>query len=360
MTTNDKPFSVGAVFSAKHGHIRGHMATFDVLKEVSEIHLCAVEGGELEEISAMSSKVSSGTRDLDEFFNRDDVDFVLVCARNDIAAGIMQRCVDEGRHFMFEKPGAMTADELRPVAEGAKGRGLTTGVMFQNRWKPSVREAKQARIDGAFGRIMTMEARLATSQVRFRGPDGWMFKKATAGSGILAWLACHHIDMVCYLLDDRIVEVSGMVGTLSPESIEVEDTAFISARFASGAMGTIHAGYHLAGAMPEEMGGSNDSFVAMRGTRGYVRIDSTRGDLYGMFSDAPGWASGGYRERDYHLPDSPAYGGVYGEEFILGHLQSSRTGGPAPTSIDDAVHVLEVIDATLESSATGKTVKISG
>ena len=360
MTANERPFSIGAIFSARHGHIRGHMRTLDQLAEVSDVHLCAVEGGELEEISAMSPKVRSGTRDLAEFLGRDDVDFVLVCARNDISAGILKRCADAGKHFMFEKPGAMSAAELSAVADAARTRGLTTGVMFQNRWKPSAREVRQARIDGAYGRVMTVEARLATSQVRFRGPDGWMFKKATAGSGILAWLACHHIDMVCYLLGDRIVEVSAMLGTQSPEDIEVEDTAFLSVRFAGGAMGTVHAGYHLAGPLPSEMGGANDSFIAVRGTRGYARIDSTRGEAYGMFSDAPGWASGGYRERVYHLPESPAYGGAPGEEFIVGHLMASRTGEPAPTSIDDAVHVLEVIDAALESSATGRTVRIGG
>ena len=53
-------------------------------------------------------------------------------------------------------------------------------------------------------------------------------------------------------------------------------------------------------------------------------------------------------------------GGAAGEEFVLGHLTASRTGGEAPTSIDDAVHVLEVIDAALESSATGRTIKIAG
>ena len=360
MTTNERPFSVGAIFSARHGHIRGHMRTLHQLEEVSEVHLCAIEGGELEEISALSTKVRSGTRDLDEFLGRDDVEFVLVCARNDISAGILQRCVDAGKHVIFEKPGAMNAAELRVVAEAAKARGLTTGVMFTNRWRPPVREVRQARIDGAFGRVMTVEARLATSQVRFRGPDGWMFKKATAGSGIMAWLACHHIDIVCYLLGDRIVEVSAMLGAQSPEAIEVEDTAFLSLRFAGGAMGTVHAGYHLAGPLPAEMGGANDSFIAVRGTRGYARIDSTRGNGYGMFSDAPGWASGGYRERVYHLPESPAYSGKAGEEFLAGHLMASRTGEPAPTSIDDAVHVLEVIDAALESSATGRTVRIGG
>lgn len=360
MTADERPFIVGAIFSAQHAHIRGHMNTLNELEEVAELHLCAVEGGELEEISELSPKVRSGTRNLDEFLARGDVDFVVVCGRNDISAGILQRCVDAGKHFIFEKPGAMNATELRAVAVSARAKGITTGVVFQNRWTPWVREVKQARIDGAYGRVMTVETRLATSQVRYRRPGSWMFKKATAGTGILAWLGCHHIDLACYLLDDRIVEVSAMLGTQSPEAIEVEDTAFLSVRFAGGAMGTIHVGYHLAGPMPAEMGGSNDSFVAVRGTRGYARIDSARGDAYGLFSDAPGWASGGYRERTFRLPESPAYGGAAGEVFMMGHLEASRTGGQAPTSIDDAVHVLEVIDAAVESSATGRIVRIGG
>ncbi len=360
MISGGRPFIVGAIFSADHGHIRGHLSTLNELDEVTEIHLCAIEGGELEEISELSPKVRSGTRDLDAFLARDDIEFVVVTARNDISAGVLQKCVDAGKHFISEKPGAMNAPELRAVAESAKANNITTGVVFQNRWTPSNKEVKQARIDGAFGRVMTVETRLMASQVRYRRPDSWMFKKATGGTGILAWLGCHHIDMACYLLDDKIVEVSAMLGTQSPESIEVEDTAFLAVRFAGGAMGTLHSGYHMAGPMPKRMGGSNDSFVAVRGTRGYARVDATRGDAYGLYSDVPGWASGGYSEKVFSLPDSPAYGGAAGEDFMLEHMEASRSGGKAPTSIDDAVHVLEVIDAAVESSTTGRLVKIGG
>jgi predicted dehydrogenase len=360
VTSEQRPFTVGAIFSANHGHIRSHVQTYNELDEVGDVHLCAIEGGELETVSALSTKLKSTTTDLDEFLARDEIEFVIVCARNDIAADVLHRCVDAGKHFVFEKPGAMNAAQLQGVADAAHAKGLTTGVVFQNRWNLPARAVKQARIDGAFGRVMTVETRLATSQVRFRGPDGWMFNKATAGSGILAWLACHHIDMACYLLDDRIVEVAAILGTLSPENIDVEDTAMLAVRFAGGAMGTIHAGYHMAGPLPADMGGNNDSFIGVRGTRGYARIDSAGEAGYGLFSDAEGWASGGYREQTFNEPPSTAYGGKSGEEFMLGHMTASRGVGTAPTSIDDAVHVLEVIDAALESSATGRSIKIAG
>ena len=70
VTAGERPFIVGAIFSAQHGHIRGHLRTLNELDEVSEIHLCAIEGGELEEISAMSPTVKSGTRDRDAFLSK--------------------------------------------------------------------------------------------------------------------------------------------------------------------------------------------------------------------------------------------------------------------------------------------------
>ena len=86
MTTGERPYIVGAIFSAQHGHIRSHVKTLNELDEVSDVHLCAIEGGELEEVSELSTKLRSGTRDLDELLGREEVEFVLVCARNDIGA----------------------------------------------------------------------------------------------------------------------------------------------------------------------------------------------------------------------------------------------------------------------------------
>lgn len=231
--------------------------------------------------------------------------------------------------------------------------------MFQNRGLPTVREARQARRDGALGRVMAVEARMVTSQVRYRNPSHWLFRQATAGSGILSWLGCHYIDMLCFLLDDRIVEVTAMVGRQSPEEIEVEDTACLAMRFSSGVLGTLHAGYHLAGSRPGYSGGAYDSFIALRGTDGYVRLPMSEGSRYTLFSIAPGWAAGGRRERAFDLPESPAYGGRAGEEFVTSFLRATRTGEPPPCTIDDAVHVLDVVEAALESSATGRAVRLS-
>ena len=351
-------YVVGFV-SSPHPHSPSHMRTLEVLDSVEAVHLCGVAGEDTDALSAGSTKVVSTTDSVEELLGWDEVDALIVSVRNDLGPDILNAAVDAGKGVLFEKPGALHASDLRSVAEKAAQKGVTAAIMFQNRYQPKIADARRSIQSGAVGRIMAAEARMVTSQVRYRNPDHWLFKKGTGGSGILGWLGCHHIDLLCHIMDDRIAEVSAFVANQSPEKLEVEDTAMLSLRFESGVLGSMHAGYHLAGSLPEEMGGNNDSFVAVRGTRGYARIDSAGAASYGLFSDADGWASGGYQEHTFNEPPSTAYGGAAGEEFLLGHLAASRTGGESPTSIDDAVHVLEVIDAAVESSATGRTVKIA-
>lgn len=60
----------------------------------------------------------------------------------------------------------------------------------------------------------------------------------------------------------------------------------------------------------------------------------------------------------FDLPESKAYGGVSGEQFVLEFLRAARIGTPPLCPIDAAVHVLEVIEAALESSSSGRAVRV--
>ena len=177
------------------------------------------------------------------------------------------------------------------------------GTMLTFRNDPVILDVKRALSGGALGDIMAVEARQVTSQVRYRDPNFWLFDKSKAGSGILSWLGCHHIDALCYLLDDRVESVSAMVDTKSPFPIDVEDTACLVLRFKSGILGTVHAGYHLVGSASGYSGARYDAFMALRGTEGYVRIPLSERGGYSLNSIAEGWASGGVRDYSFTPPE---------------------------------------------------------
>ena len=129
-------------------------------------------------------------------------------------------------------------------------------------------------------------------------------------------------------------------------------------RFAGGAIGTFHAGYELIGSQAGYVGPSYDTFLALRGTHGFARLPLSDGNAYTLVSEAAGWSSGGRRERRFDLPPSSAYGGVAGEEFVRQFLREARAGTPALCPIEAVVHMLDVIEAALQSSETGRSVRL--
>ena len=329
----------------------------EVLPEVETVHVCHIGGGDRDGIREASSKIASETQHLEEMLKH-DVDALIVSVRNDECPAVLEAAVAAGKSALFEKPGALTAERLRGIAEAAGGKNLTMGTMLTFRNDPVILDVRRAVDGGALGDVMAVEARQVTSQVRYRDPNFWLFDKSKAGSGILSWLGCHHIDALCYLLSDRVESVAAMVDTKNPFPIDVEDTACLVLKFKSGALGTVHAGYHLVGSSSGYSGARYDAFMALRGTEGYVRIPLSERGGYSLNSIADGWASGGVRDYSFSLPSSPAYGGVAGEEFVRQFLQASRTGASALAPIEAMVHVLDVIEAAIESSQTGRTVTV--
>lgn len=345
------------MISSPHPHAPMHVKTLEVLSEVTAIHVCGVADEDTDALGEGATKVQSVTTSVDELLARPEVGAVVVCVRNDLCPDILNAAVEAGKPVLFEKPGALTAADLRAVAERAHGRGLTMSTFFQNRWNPAMRDAVEICRSGALGKIMAAEARMVTSQVRYRNPGHWLFRKDTAGTGILSWLGCHYLDLLCHFLDDRVVEVAALVAQQNPEQIEVEDTACLVLRFSSGVLGTLHAGYHLIGSEAGYSGAAYDTFIGFRGTDGYLRLPREM-DGFTVHSLAPGWEGKGKQDRVFEPAQSPAYGGVSGEEFLREFLRASCAGEPGPAPIDAAVHVLEIIEATIESSNTGRTVRI--
>ena len=81
---------------------------------------------------------------------------------------------------------------------------------------------------------------------------------------------------------------------------------------------------------------------------------------YTLYSEAPGWRSGGRRERTFELPPSPRIRGVAGEGVPAPVPARGAGSGSRPLSPSGAGLVLEVVEARLRSSATGRAVTLKG
>ena len=177
-----------------------HMRTLEALPQVRTVHLCGIEGEDNSALAQGTSKVESSTDRLDDLLQRPDLDALMVSVRNDLSPGVLTAALECGLPVLFEKPGAVHADDLRRVALEARKRGVAMGAMYTSRWRSSTREIRELVKAGALGRVMAVEVRIVTSQVKYRDPDHWLFKEELAGGGILSWLACHQIDLLAICL----------------------------------------------------------------------------------------------------------------------------------------------------------------
>src|SRR5205823_5227549 len=114
--------------------------------------------------------------------------------------------------------------------------GVTLGVHYPWRAHPISRDVRGMLAAALFGTPVAVEARMVTSQPRFRDPGHWLFNSAAAGGGVLAWLGCHVLDLLRYLLQDEVVEVSSLTASLCEPGLGVEDSAALSLRFGNGAL----------------------------------------------------------------------------------------------------------------------------
>lgn len=343
-----------------HPHSAAHMKTLNWMDEITDVPLFDADKSALSafKVASGSPKITSLYTNLDALLEREDVPVVFVCLKNSETPDVIIRVAEAGKHIITEKPVARDAKALEPALEAVKKAGVKLTVCFQNRYSPVSQEIHRLVGEGILGEPMSVEMRMITSQVKHRNPEHWLFKKDVAGGGILSWLGCHYLDLICYLMRDEITEVSAMVATRSGEAIDVEDSAALSLRFERGTVGTFQAGYMLPFSGGGYSGASYDSFIGIRGTMGNLIWHPAQPGPPSFTAESaiPVWKAAYRRVFEYELPECEAYGGMHGVQFVQDFLQAVEENQESMITGDDALRVLRILDAVYESDATGQRV----
>ena len=351
-----------ALLGIEHPHSLAHLRTLQALPEVDKILLWDESEQALAAVVAkQGAKVSATYTNLDQLLAHEDLFFVIAALRNDLGPDLFIRTLEAGKHLMAEKPIGRTAADTERVIAVAERTGARLGVCYQNRTLPAVQLMRGLVGDGLIGPLISVELRMITTRVAARNPRNWLFNNAQSGGGILSWLGCHYIDMIRYVTGDEIVGVSAEVATRSGEAIDVEDVATLAFRFRSGAVGSLHAGYMMAlsgGGYHNKAG--YDTYGGFNGQLGRITWNSPSSPIK-IFAESihPTWAAAPQRTFDLPLAESPAYGGVSGEQFIRDFIRSAQGAGQAWTTGRDALQVARIVDAAYESSRTGRRIEIA-
>jgi len=275
-------------------------------------------------------------------------DAVLVSTYPKDMPAWLQQIAEAGVHIWVEKPCAIHADQLAPVAAAIDRHKLHFSTGYSWRFHPISQLIKETFQSGMLGTPYSIDIRFLTSSVKRRDPDSWVFKRPLSGGGILNWLGCHWFDLMRYLTGSEVAKVSAIEANVGGEAIDVEDAAAVSLQFANGMIGSLHAGYFTSG--------DGETSIGLRGAQGWVKWE-VADEACTIKSTHPQWA--GAPQRQFHFPTAPYPGyGAEGRALIKAFAAAIRGQGQSGYTIGDAIKTLEIIEAAHESARHGRTVEL--
>ncbi len=175
-----------------------------------------------------------------------DIDAVIIATANDSHFELTMAALDRGLHVLCEKPLALNAEQATLMTERAAASGAITMVPFTYHYMPMNRWVKRLIDDGYVGRPLHINLRYYAS-FGFDTRYSWRFDAPIAGAGIIGDLGSHWIHLARWLLDDTEASISATSSSFvrrdprpnGEQYEQLEDSAVMTVRYASGAYGVL-------------------------------------------------------------------------------------------------------------------------
>ncbi|MCR2805250.1 carbohydrate-binding family 9-like protein [Paenibacillus soyae] len=236
---------------------------------------------------------------------------------------------EAGCHILLEKPMALRAEECDRIIEGVRQSGVSLLVGHTQRYIAENLAAKRIIDEGSLGRLVMLHDVRHTDYYAEGRPE-WFFRKALSGGGIAFNLGSHSVDKAIWLTGSAVSSVqAGM--TCHGNRGDVEGSVMARLQLRGGVTATIvQSGYK----------GASANYTELLFTNGSLRLETGRA-LYR--SDG-----GAYSLVETHAGSDPFV--LQLDELIA----SIETGQPASCSMEDARHVVEVLEGMYRSHRSGR------
>lgn len=176
--------------------------------------------------------------DADSLLADSDVEAVYIASPVFLHAEHAVAAARAGKHVLVEKPMAMDAAECERMIDAAESAGVKLGVAYYRRFYPVVSRIREAIDSGEIGKPVIAQINVFE---RFdpepSHPRHWFVEKAKSGGGPMMDFGCHRLEVLTNLFG-RVEQMESMTASVVYDR-EVEDTAAVLMRFASGACGSL-------------------------------------------------------------------------------------------------------------------------
>ena len=260
-------------------------------------------------------------------------------------------CIAAGLPVLVEKPLAPDVAGGLRIVEAAEASGVPVLTGHHRRYSPIVAAAREIVGRGDLGRVVSVQA-----TTWFRKPDGYFDTvwRREPGGGPIRINLIHDIDLMQFFAGP-VTQVQAFASS-AERGFAVEDTAAISLRFASGALGTMNVSDAIAAPWSWELTSRENPAYPATGESAYL-IGGTEASL--ALPNLAIWRHEG--ERSWWSPISATVPPVGHGDPLRRQVEHFATvivdGIPPLVTARDGLLALADVEAVAQSAETGAAVR---
>jgi predicted dehydrogenase len=265
-----------------------------------------------------------------------EIEGVLIATPHSVHAEQVVAAAQAGKHVFVDKPFTLTAADARRATAACRRAGVILAVGHQRRKHPAMRAVKRLIDEGAMGRLVQIEGNMSADIGFTIKPGIWRSSRAETPGGAMTNLGIHHVDTFQYLAGP-IARVMAFSRQVALTGVEIDDATSILLEFVSGGLGYLGTSWVHA---------NRTATITVHGAdaQAFIEADGARLSV----------------ARRGQWPPTPValepVDAIVAELTEFAHCV--RDGTRPEVGGEDATADIAVLDAIVESAATGRAITV--
>lgn len=161
----------------------------------------------------------------DSLIKDSGTDIILIATVNNQLAPLTKKCIQNKKHVLVEKPGAISLKELKELKKLALKNKVKVKVGFNHRFHPALLKTRELIDEGKLGDLMFLRARYGHGG-RLGMEKEWRSLPKIGGGGELLDQGVHLLDLIYWFLGPLPLKSSFV--TTSFWKMKVDDNAVLT------------------------------------------------------------------------------------------------------------------------------------
>lgn len=336
------------------------------LGTIGSLHLKNIAKSELVELAAVCDAIPERARaaadeygcpaytDYSQLLRDRICDAVLIATPHYYHTTIGIAALEAGYHVLVEKPISVHKADCERLIAAHKDKGLVFAAMLNQRTDPHYRKIKELVDTGALGVLLRVNW-IITDWFRteaYYASSGWRATWKGEGGGVLINQALHNLDLLQWICG-MPARVWGFCGIGKRHNIEVEDEVTAYMEYPNGCTAVfITSTGEAPGTNRLELAGEMGKLVLEDGVLSFARNKVSA--LEFMRTSPEAFAK---PEVEHITFDIEGSGGQH-YEILDNFARAILEGVPLIAPAEEGIHSVELANAMLYSSLTGRPVEL--